>query len=366
MELTVLSIAYPFEAVRPDMGGGPGQVLGMLDVALKKRGYRSIVVPGGGARVEGTVLEIPVLDKWGKGRVTLESRTFVRSAVEEILQREPVDVIHVHDLDYVSCVFGAGPPVLATLHLPLDSYDAGTFRPRPHVYYNCVSAHQERSARHVPNLFPFVEYGVPVDELGVSVPRQDFVLALGPICPAKAVHLAVDAAAQADVPVLVAGTLLPYRSHHDYYLRKFAPLFNGTNRKFLGPVTFETKRRLLASAKCLLVPSQVPETSSLVTMEAYACGTPVIASPSGALVDLVEHGKTGFLANTVDEMCEAIGRIDDIDREHCKYVARTRFSLDRMVDDYLALYETIINIYRADLTLSSDMEETRPTGTMAD
>jgi glycosyltransferase involved in cell wall biosynthesis len=106
-------------------------------------------------------------------------------------------------------------------------------------------------------------------------------------------------------------------------------------------VGFARKRRLLSAARCLLVPSLAPETSSLVAMEALACGTPVVAFASGALAEIVEPGVTGFLAGSVDEMAEAIRRCGQIDPSACRRVARERFSLREMTDAYLSLYSRL-------------------------
>jgi glycosyltransferase involved in cell wall biosynthesis len=86
-----------------------------------------------------------------------------------------------------------------------------------------------------------------------------------------------------------------------------------------------------------LLPSVVPETSSLVAMEALASGTPVVARPVGALVDLVEEGKTGFFATDVDEMASAVLRARRLDPRVCRQIAEEHFSAERMTDAYLDL-----------------------------
>jgi glycosyltransferase involved in cell wall biosynthesis len=164
------------------------------------------------------------------------------------------------------------------------------------------------------------------------------VVALGRICPEKGFHLALDAAIEAGTPLLLAGEIFRYQAHERYFWEEIQPRLNGSTRRFLGPVGVARKRRLLAGARCLLVPSLVPETSSLVSMEALACGTPVVAFPSGALAEIVDHGRTGFLVKDFREMAEAIRAVGTIDPEECRRAARERFSSKRMLERYLEMY----------------------------
>jgi glycosyltransferase involved in cell wall biosynthesis len=112
--------------------------------------------------------------------------------------------------------------------------------------------------------------------------------------------------------------------------------------RHLGPVGFARKRRLLTAARCLLVPSLAPETSSLVAREALACGTPVVAFPNGALPETVEDGETGFLVRTVEEMAEAIERAQSLSPDRCREVAAERFSLEAMTTRYIDLYRRLV------------------------
>jgi glycosyltransferase involved in cell wall biosynthesis len=109
-----------------------------------------------------------------------------------------------------------------------------------------------------------------------------------------------------------------------------------------------------------LVPSLVAETSSLVSMEALACGTPVIAFASGALPEVVEHGRTGFIVQNVDEMAYALKRIGEIDPEECRRAAKERFSSDRMARDYMNLYEQILNEPAAHIPLYAPRQTSEP------
>ena len=164
---------------------------------------------------------------------------------------------------------------------------------------------------------------------GASVRRRDFTSPLRPL-------------ARAGIPLVLAGETFPYQTHVEYYEQKLRPHLS-ERIHFVGPVGLARKRRLLTGAQCLLVPSLAPETSSLVSMEALACGTPVIAYAQGALPEIVEHGRTGFIVNNVVEMADAIHRVGQIDPEECRRVARDRFSSDRMACDYMNLYEDLLN-----------------------
>jgi glycosyltransferase involved in cell wall biosynthesis len=185
-----------------------------------------------------------------------------------------------------------------------------------------------------------VPNGVDVDRLASPVSRRGYALALGRICPEKGFHVALDAARIAGVPLLLAGEVYPYPEHERYFRDEIAPRLD-RRRKFVGPAGFARKRRLLSGARCLLVPSLAPETSSLVAMEALACGTPVIAHRTGALPGIVEHCRTGFLVDGADEMARAIRAASSIDPEACRRAARERFSSAGMIELYLETYRLL-------------------------
>jgi glycosyltransferase involved in cell wall biosynthesis len=268
-----------------------------------------------------------------------------RQAIRDAMRRYDFDLIHMHSLDFHAYLPPPGPPVLVTLHLPPSWYPEHVFRiERPGTRLVCVSASQEAACPASTVLLPHVANGVDLDRLSTSVRKRCYALALGRICPEKGYHLALDAAAAARIPLVLAGELFRYRAHEDYFETELKPRLDGRNRRFIGPVALERKRRLLAGARCLLVPSLVSETSSLVSMEAMACGTPVIAFPSGALSEIVEHGRTGYLVNDVHEMAEAIRAVGAIDPEECRRVARERFSSRSMLARYFEVYEKLVKL----------------------
>ncbi|KMO36391.1 glycosyl transferase family 1, partial [Methylobacterium tarhaniae] len=233
--------------------------------------------------------------------------------------------------------------VLATLHLPPSWYPPDALHPRrPGTWLHGVSAAQARACPPDPALLPPIPNGVPVEALGrARHARRGFALALGRICPEKGLHHALAAAHRGGFPLLIGGQAYDYPAHQAYFRDEIAPRLD-RHRRFLGPLDFARKRRLLAAARCLIVPSMAPETSSLVAMEAMACGTPVVAFPSGALPEIVEPGRTGFLVEDEAGIAEAVAAAASLDPQACRDAARDRFSDTRMASAYLARYREIL------------------------
>ena len=341
MSLTVLSVAYPLARVSPDSAGGAEQILSTLDRALVAAGHRSIVVAPEGSDVAGTLQAIPsetgTLDEAAKARAAEATRHAIAAA----RSRRSIDLVHLHGIDFSAYMPGPGVPVLATLHLPPAWYPAEALRQsRPGTWFNCVSVAQHASCPALPGLVEPIPNGVPVEALAARHAKRDYALFLGRICPEKGVHLAIEAAERAGVGLLIAGEVYPYAAHQSYFDEMVAPRL-GPRCRFIGPVGFARKRRLLTAARCLLVPSLAAETSSLVAREAAACGTAVVAFPNGALREAVEQGRTGFLVDDVEAMARAIVDSRGIDPEVCRATARARFSETRMIAAYLALYRRL-------------------------
>ena len=342
MSLTILSVAYPLAPVRPDTAGGAEQVLATLDRALVAAGHRSIVVAQEGSVVAGELVAVRATAGLLDEAATARAQARHRAAINEALARWQVDLVHLHGIDFHAYLPTPGVPVLATLHLPPAWYPAEALAPtRPDTWLHCVSESQQRDCPPSSNLLSPIANGVDVEALASSFRRRGYALTLGRICPEKGTHLAIRAAREAAVPLLIAGEVFAYAAHRRYFDEEVAPHL-GPRCRFLGPVGLRAKRRLLGQARCLLVPSLARETSSLVAREAAAAGTPVVAFPNGALAETVEEGVTGYLAPGVDAMADAIGRVGAIDPDTCRTVARSRFSQAEMISRYLAVYRELV------------------------
>jgi glycosyltransferase involved in cell wall biosynthesis len=347
MTLTVLSVAYPLAPVGQDAVGGAEQMLSHLDHALVHAGHRSLVVASEISQVAGGLIATPAefgpLDDGVRERAWARHREAIASAVA----RFPIDLVHVHGHDFHGYLPPDGVPTLVTLHVPHFWYPPGALTPaRPRTWLHGVSWSQHRELPPGPWLLPPIENGVPVAALEARHAKRPFALVLARICPEKGIHLAIEAAKQAGITLLIAGSVYEYPEHRRYFREEVEPRLD-VRRRFLGPVGFRRKRRLLTAAQCVLIPSLVPETSSLVAREALACGTPVVAFRCGALPETVEDGVTGFLVDNAERMADAIRRAPSLDPEACRRVARERFSLERMAGRYFDLYRELLARARA-------------------
>jgi glycosyltransferase involved in cell wall biosynthesis len=332
----VLSVAYPFAPVGPHAVGGAEQVLAALDAGVVAAGGRSLVLACPGSVVRGALHLLPPVP--ARIDEAARRRAWAHAGAEVARLSAQVDVVHLHGLDFARYLPPAGVPALATLHLPLSFYDYDEdLLALRGVKLVCVSRAQRALGGPRWADVPVVENGVSL--AGRPGRKRAFALALGRICPEKALHDAVEAARRADLALGIAGAVFPYDAHQAYLHDVLAPRLD-RRRRLIGAVSGRRKERLLASAQCLVVSSMVAETSSLVAMEALAAGTPVVARRVGALPDIVEHGRTGFLVDTIAEMAEGLAQSRWMSPDECRRAAR-RFDAAAMVASYLALYRRL-------------------------
>lgn len=338
--LTVVNVAYALAEVGPDAVGGAEQIVSALDRALVAAGHRSIVVAPNGSRVAGEHLATgPVPASFDPDTRAAASRRQA-AVLARLLAERRVDLVHLHSIDLnnelPAC---AGTAVLATLHLPVSFYPAALLARGNGggVTFQFVSESQRRTAPAALASAPVIANGVDLSQFQARRARRRFALALGRVCPEKRFDRALDAAARARVPLVIGGRVYPFPEHLRHFDDQIAPRL-GRQARFAGPLNMSRKRRLLRAARCLVVASEVAETSSLVALEALASGTPVVAWRAGALPEIVEHGRTGFVVDSQAELADALIAAAELDGKTCRRAAELRFCGARMCDAYLALY----------------------------
>ena len=337
MSLTILSVGYPFAAVGPDSIGGAEQVMRIVEETIVRDGHRSLVLAAKGSRCLGSLFEIDVPQGPFEKEVRRQTLDRYVNAIGDLVSRNEVDIVHMHGVDFASYLPPHGPALAVTLHLSPSTYPSEIFDlPRPRTHYVCVSQWQMRTCPSGGVPLSVVPNGVVLEEF-VPAEKRPFALALGRICPEKGFHLALDAAKRASATLLLAGAVFPYPEHERYFREEILPRLD-ERRMFIGALDRRQKKALLARASCVVLPSLVEETSSLVAMEALASGTPVVARNVGALGDILREGVTGYFASDVEEMAEALANVSTVSAETCRHEAEQRFSSHAMTEGYADLF----------------------------
>jgi glycosyltransferase involved in cell wall biosynthesis len=338
MPLRILSVTFPFAPVAASSVGGAEQVAYELDSALTRAGHLSRVIACRGSDPRGELVPFDV----PAGTLSATERARVQRTVQALVERElkrfAPHVVHFHGVDFHEYLPQRTDRVLVTLHLPPSFYPAHVFTElAERLTVHCVSVSQAESCPRGARLAPTIPNGVPLERFAPTQQKSDYVLVLGRICPEKGFETALDAARRAELPSVLAGLVFPYEAHERYFQAEIVPRL-GAHARYVGAVGPEARARWLAQARAVLITSRVPETSSLVAMEALASGTPVIALRVGALPEIIEHGVTGFLARDFDGLVSALGRLDELSPSRCREAAERRFSSHQMTERYLALY----------------------------
>ncbi|WP_324807006.1 glycosyltransferase family 4 protein [Sphingomonas sp. LY29] len=183
-----------------------------------------------------------------------------------------------------------------------------------------------------------IHHGIPLDDFPFDSDGSDDLLFFGRIHPDKGAGEAIRAAKAADRCLILYGLV----QDEGYHQREVEPFVDGEGVDYRGVVGGQERLDALGKARGLLHLIGFDEPFGLSVIEAMACGTPVIAYNRGSMPELIEHGVTGFLVDTLDEAVAAIDRLGEIDRRACRDAVARRFSVERMADDYLALYQRMV------------------------
>jgi glycosyltransferase involved in cell wall biosynthesis len=244
------------------------------------------------------------------------------------------DLVHNH-LDWLPLAFSehCRAPLLTTIH----GFSSNRILP---AYQRARSAYVSISdADRSPDLdyCATVHHGIDLDGIAFSPVGGQTLVILGRIHPDKGTAHAIDIAQRSGRTLLIAGPI----HDQDYFDRQVAPKIDGDRVRYLGSVGPTERSALLGGALALLHPIEFAEPFGLSVVEAMAAGTPVIAYPRGSMPEIIEDGVTGFLVHDRGAAAVAVERVQSLDRAAIRAVAAARFSAERMVKDYLAIYASL-------------------------
>jgi glycosyltransferase involved in cell wall biosynthesis len=267
---------------------------------------------------------------------TMDGRVWEALHVAHALERSAeFDLIH-NQLDWLPLALGglSRAPMITTIH----GFSGDAILP---AYERSGSAFVSISdSDRSPNLdyLATVHHGIDFDELTFNDNPDDYLVTFGRIHPDKGVEDAIEIARRAGRRLVICGIV------HDqaYFDERMLPHIDGDRVIFRGSVGPEQRSEVLGAAAVLLHPIHFDEPFGLSVVEAMACGTPVVAYRRGSMTEIIDEGTTGFVVDDIDEAVAKLPEADALDRGMVRVHALERFGVDRMVNDYLALYERLI------------------------
>jgi glycosyltransferase involved in cell wall biosynthesis len=247
------------------------------------------------------------------------------------------DLIHNH-YDFLPLTYTrlVATPVVTTVH----GFSSDRIKPVYRRYAERVAYVSISEADRDPDLryLATVYHGIDLAEFTPREQAGRRLVYLGRIHPDKGVAEAIAVAKAVRLPLVIAGIV----HDREYFEREIAPHVDGDRVRYVGSLGATERDELLGSALALLHLVEFAEPFGLSMIEAMACGTPVIARRRGSVPEVVDDGITGFVVDDVAGAIDAVGRVGGLDRRAVRAQGAKRFSRDRMVDDYMHLYERVL------------------------
>jgi glycosyltransferase involved in cell wall biosynthesis len=341
----IAQVAPLIESVPPKLYGGTERIVSYLTEELVALGH-DVTLFASGDSVTRATLRAGAPRALRFDEACGEPLAYEIVMLERVAQGAPrFDVVHFHtDCLHLPLFRRLVVPYVTTLHGRLDLPELAPlyaeFAEAPLV---SISNRQRRPLEWA-NWLGTVHHGLPADLLMPRASREehdDYLAFLGRICPEKRPDLAIRVAIESGRRLRIAAKV--DKVDRAYFEREIRPLLAAPGIEFIGEIDDSRKSEFLGKAAALLFPIDWPEPFGLVMIEAFACGTPVIAFDRGSVPEVVEDGVTGFVVDGVGDAVAAVGEIGRFDRARIREEFERRFTSRRMAQDYLALYRSLAN-----------------------
>ncbi len=254
-------------------------------------------------------------------------------------QGNQFDLIHNH-FDFLPLTYSAitDTPLVTTIH----GFSSPQILPVYEKYNNKVVyvAISDADRALSLNYHATIHHGIELAQFSLNAaPNDDYLLFFGRIHQDKGAREAIEIAKTTGIKLLMAGII----QDQAYYKTHVETQLSPGKVEFVGSVGPEQRNQLLGNARALLHPIQFNEPFGLSVIESMACGTPVIAFNRGSMPELIRHGYNGFLVENVAQAIQSIGQLPEINRASCRQFVAQHFTVERMVDDYLRLYQQLLD-----------------------
>ncbi|HET9602885.1 MAG TPA: glycosyltransferase family 4 protein [Gemmatimonadales bacterium] len=340
--MRIAQVAPLYESVPPKYYGGTERIVSYLTEELVRQGHDVTLFASGDSVTRARFVS-------GCRRSLRLDRHCVDQMAHHVVMLEQVyrraaefDIIHFH-VDYLH--FGLsrreGLNRVTTLHGRLDIPDlVPLYQEFPDEPVVSISTSQ-RTPIPWANWQATVYHGLPGDLYSFRPEPGQYLAFLGRISPEKRVDRAIEIAKRVQMPLRIAAKVDAV--DEEYFATAIEPLLEHPLIEFVGEIGDAEKDEFLGNASMLLFPIDWPEPFGLVMIEAMACGTPVIAYSNGSVPEVMEHRRSGFIVDTLEEAIEAVRRVPELSRQRCREIFEERFTAERMAREYVRVYERLIH-----------------------
>jgi len=337
--MRIAQVSPLYESVPPKLYGGTERVVSYLTEELTRQGHEVTLFASADSETKANLIS-PSETSLRLNNVR-DPLVYYTLLLEKLIQMSrDFDIIHYH-VDYLHFPFARRSETahVTTLHGRLDLKEAKPiyqeFRDLPFVSIS----YSQRKPLRFSNWIGNVYHGLPLDILKFNWQPSDYLAFLGRLSPEKGVAEAIQIAKKAGIKLKVAAKYEPLDQEYYEHLK---PLLKDSLVEYVGEINETEKNEFLGQALASLVPIKWPEPFGLVMIESLACGTPVIAFPQGSVPELLVHGETGFIVDTVELAVNSLKKIHQIDRQRCREFFEEKYSVERMTRDYLEIYDKAV------------------------
>ncbi|HWZ19645.1 MAG TPA: glycosyltransferase family 4 protein [Ktedonobacteraceae bacterium] len=371
--MRIAQIAPPWIPIPPKQYGGTENVIYHLVEEQVAQGHDVTLIAPGDSKTSAKLVSFypkSLLESGVPWTMHLKAFYHLQKAVDYIKEQR-FDIVHTHlssssDMYLFPLTAHLGTPHVSTLHsiFPFDR-DARSNRTgdadslymewAPFLPMVAISESARQNVPYPLNFVGIVHHGLYIQDFKPVRRRmgENFVW-LGRFMPEKGAHLAIEAAKQAHVPLVLAGVIDRHsRISMDYFEQLIKPQIGKDQITYIGPVNMRQKNNLFGRSRGFLNPIEWEEPFGMVMIESMAMGCPVISFARGAASEIIVNDETGFLVDTVDEMASAIAKIDKIDRVAIRKYVEQNFSSQAMAKNYIEIYKKIIKKHKVNASDTS-------------
>jgi glycosyltransferase involved in cell wall biosynthesis len=341
--MRIAQVAPLYERVPPLYYGGTERIVSYLTEELINQGHDVTLFASGDSNTKGRLIS-PCKRSLRLDPACVDRLAYYFLELEQVFQdAASFDIIHFH-IDYLHYPFSRriDVPHVTTQHGRLDLPDLvplySEFADMPVV---SISNSQRIPLARI-NWQGTVYHGLPLDLYKSKSSVGSYLAFMGRISPEKRLDRAIEIAKRANMKLRIAAKIDPV--DQQYVATHIRPLLDHPLIEFVGEIGEKEKPEFLANAYALLFPIDWEEPFGLVMIEAMACGTPVIAFRRGSVPEVIDDGVTGFIVDDIEQSLHALDKVLHFDRQRCRRVFEERFSVTRMAEDYLKIYERLLEV----------------------